>query len=698
MRRTGSLFSLLFLGFLALSASAHELPSGNLAALGRVWGIVQHAHPWPGYRDVDLDAAALRAIARVRGSSTPEALSAAIDEMLATLRDDASFVSRPCYEDPTATINRSARVLGDGIAYISATSQSATVLRNARAAIVDLRVQPGRCSAPTISYDLVPLLVRGTVPYPDHRKVRHHGYRSETTTAFDSTFSTVDLGRETGTAETMTRVVFIVDERSHIPPFAAALAASEMATFVSVGRFPLHTAVDHCQMVLPDNSIVTLRTSELVDDDGYSAEPAAMITLAANAAESDVLAAAEKLARPRVSGRRRSVGLKPVRLPDYRWRAEKSYAELVAPTPEHRILAAYRIWNNIHFFHGSRESLGMQWDMHFEHIVSMLEHASTRRDYEVALTEIMALVPDGQASVALPRDTATPPFRLLAIEGKPIVVHGTDTIKPGDELLRIDGRNVDARMTELARITSAANVVAKQHAIISALTTGANGSSSAFTFRRADGTTYDVTLPRTEATAPAPVKAWRILEGNIAYADMQALSEADVATMFAEIANTRALILDLRGEPRADHEELIARIRTNGSSVASLTRVPQLVGGASQYADVPQLLDEVTAPRYLGRTIALIDARTQGRGEAIALAVDALASAQFVGGVSAGTSGAVTSFAVPGNVVVRFTGSAVRHAEGWELVPDVAAAPTIAGVAAARDEVLERAIRLVDEM
>src|SRR5215212_8928660 len=110
MRRTGSLFLLAL--FFAAAAHAHELPSGELAALGRIWGVINYAHPWMGYRDVDLDAATLQAIARVRGGATA---GVAVDEMLRILGDDASHVTRVCYDEPLPAVDRSTRMLADGI-------------------------------------------------------------------------------------------------------------------------------------------------------------------------------------------------------------------------------------------------------------------------------------------------------------------------------------------------------------------------------------------------------------------------------------------------------------------------------------------------------------------------------------------------------------------------------------------------------
>ena len=678
MRRTGSLF--LFALFFAASVHAHDMPTGDLAALGRIWGIVHYAHPWMGYRDVELDEAALVAIGRVRGGSK---VGVAVDEMLRAVGDEASFVAPMCFDTAMPAADRSTRVLADGVVYLSATATDAqNALRTARVAIVDLRPQPGRCAAPLLSNDLVPLLVRGSVPHVTHRKVRHYGYRSQQgETEFDSSFSTVNAGTIRGEATALTKVVFIVDSRSAIPSVATALAAANQATFLSVGAFPLHTAVDHCQMALGDGSVVTLRTSELIDEDGYSAEPAPMMVLAANAAESDVLAAALQLAKPRGARRRGASSMSTAPLGDYEWQADAAFTTADVPSPEERILAAYRIWNVIHFFHGSRERLD---DWNLNDVVWALEHATTRRDYELALAEMLAKVPDAQALVEAPsvlalRGAAAPPFELMPIEGKPVVTASApDAVKPGDELLRIDGRDVAERRTELARYASAFIAVRD-------LAKGAAGTTSAFTFRRPDGSQYEVSLARTANAVVNPEKAWRILDGNVAYVDVSAVT--DVEALLADVASTRTMILDLRSE-RAS-AEIAKRLNTTGSGVASLTRIPVLLGGANQYADTADVMSAQST--YAGEIIALVDERTPS-GAALVLT-----GAPLVGTAAASAQGDLSHLVVPGNIAIRFTGSEIRNADGAAAVePQYVVERTIRGIAEGRDEVLEAALAILD--
>jgi C-terminal processing protease CtpA/Prc len=73
--------------------------------------------------------------------------------------------------------------------------------------------------------------------------------------------------------------------------------------------------------------------------------------------------------------------------------------------------------------------------------------------------------------------------------------------------------------------------------------------------------------------------------------------------------------------------------------------------------------------------------------------------ATLVGEPTAGTNGDVNSFVVPGGFEVRFTGlrtSAVDGStvQGHGIIPDRIVHPTLGGIRAGRDEILEAAVRL----
>jgi hypothetical protein len=75
----------------------------------------------------------------------------------------------------------------------------------------------------------------------------------------------------------------------------------------------------------------------------------------------------------------------------------------------------------------------------------------------------------------------------------------------------------------------------------------------------------------------------------------------------------------------------------------------------------------------------------------------------IVGATTAGANGNVAMFSVPGGFSITFTGMRVTGHDGRTphhlagVAPDVAVEPTIAGLRAGRDEVLERAMAAVRE-
>lgn len=70
----------------------------------------------------------------------------------------------------------------------------------------------------------------------------------------------------------------------------------------------------------------------------------------------------------------------------------------------------------------------------------------------------------------------------------------------------------------------------------------------------------------------------------------------------------------------------------------------------------------------------------------------------FIGTPTAGANGDITNVVVPGGATMYFSGHDVRHADGRQLQrvglqPTVRVEPTIAGIRAGRDEVLDAALR-----
>jgi C-terminal processing protease CtpA/Prc len=219
---------------------------------------------------------------------------------------------------------------------------------------------------------------------------------------------------------------------------------------------------------------------------------------------------------------------------------------------------------------------------------------------------------------------------------------------------------------------------------------------------------YNALLPQTQRPDATPV---RKLDGNTAYIDVERVGDALLDSALAELSKTRAMILDLRGAavaPRAA-TRLIRQLATQPNYVLTreirrytvtpcpeftvrqaLTRCPD--------ARLEQLTWETadTVGHYRGRVLVLIDERTQGAAERLALALESATTVTFVGSQSAGAASIPVPLELPGSLAVGIPVVEVRRADGGQLqrvgiTPTVDVRPTLRGIRNRDDEVLQRA-------
>ncbi|HJZ88723.1 MAG TPA: S41 family peptidase [Polyangia bacterium] len=145
------------------------------------------------------------------------------------------------------------------------------------------------------------------------------------------------------------------------------------------------------------------------------------------------------------------------------------------------------------------------------------------------------------------------------------------------------------------------------------------------------------------------------------------------------------------------------RINVKGAIWGAEFRRPQIINGDERAGFITrQPLPVSDAWKYRGKTVMLIDERAISQSEHTALFFEMAAGTKFVGTRTPGANGDVTNLVVPGGIFMSFSGHDVRHADGRQLqrigiVPDIEVIPTLAGIRAHKDEVLERALRYVKD-
>jgi C-terminal processing protease CtpA/Prc len=386
---------------------------------------------------------------------------------------------------------------------------------------------------------------------------------------------------------------------------------------------------------------------------------------------------------------------------------------MTAPDLPHRILALFRLWSTIDRFYPYRHLIG-DWNAVLREFIPRFDAASDADQYARVILELTAHIEDGHTSVWGPRSV----WDVIGVHGLPIEVRSIENrfivtakrralpaeaaIAIGDEVVSIDGENMSDRVRRLWKYFTGSHELARMANVIHHALRGPRRSVAEIAVRGADGKTRVVTIAR---TAHSPIlndtAVWRILDGNLGYVDLTRLTIPQIEEAFAALSGTKAIIFDMRGYPNGTGWSIAARIHTRNATIGAIFRRPEIsVSTFDQTRSsfvFEQMLPDIGGPKYTGRTVMLIDDRTMSQAEQTGLWFEAANGTKFIGSHSAGANGDMTNLVLPGGIYVSFSGHEVRHADGRPLqriglVPDVPAEPTMNGIRAGKDEVLDRAM------
>lgn len=698
----------------------------HLAALGRLWAAVKYFHPSIDDAHPEVwDNAALATIPSVLTAESTEQFLSAARAMLGTLGDPVTRVERAGLPVAStvplgfARIERRGRTLlvtsgpvpGDPL---ETGSLAAAEMRDVDAVVFDLRA--GAVHPWLFSLQTLPLSA-GPVPFPAHRFRMHFGNvtpRGAEDTAFFSglvTRSAPVPGATIGTRDV--RAVFLVRDSSQVPLLAAALQGSGRAHIVAESpiddrHIARHALTRHHVLPLVDGWVAHVRTSELLHADGT-------VGLLADAVvNGDGLQLALDAAAGRVPHATRAPAT-----PAYRSKApELPYDDNAYPTPELRVLAAFRFYAVFEWLYPYRDLIGREMGDILEEALPRLLAADDARQYHLAVAEMVARVGDTHSTVSSQTlseewGNAMPPVTLRPVEGRAVIVGLIDPVavqagaSVGDVVETVDDESATTRLAYLSRHISASSPGALRRDAVSRLLRGRDGSIVRLLVTKPDGTRQEIQLERRisfirPSLAASEDDAVKVLPDNIGYIDLRRLLPHEVDAAFAAVAHTTGLIFDMRGYPNDTRYLVAERLIARGSIDSGTVTFPVALEPGTR-SETRLDVTSVSRPSglpYAGRTVMLIDDRAQSQAEATALVLKSSAGTVMIGTPTAGALGEGSNFTVPGGLGIGLTGTAMTFADGTAVQrvgvqPDIMVAPTIAGIRANRDEVLERAVEFL---
>ncbi|WP_144241324.1 S41 family peptidase [Fimbriimonas ginsengisoli] len=368
-------------------------------------------------------------------------------------------------------------------------------------------------------------------------------------------------------------------------------------------------------------------------------------------------------------------------------------------------------WNVYEHFYPYFDAVKVDWA---PVLPEALKAAATDRDERAflnTLRRMTAMAKDGHGFVGSAADDqfAMPPFAADWVEGKFIVTQvapGTPKLLPGDEILEMDGTPVDNLWKGLEPLISGATDQWRRNRGKREMLVGPEGSSLEVKAKRGAGQPFTASVPRSVANQLKEKRPKAIEELKVGYwyvdLDGGRINMAEYQKSLRDLTSAQGIIFDMRGYPNEVAMDVLPRLAKEPitSALWNVPRVTKPDREGMEFVKSRWPLAQPTVPRFRGKIAFITDGRAISFAESVMGMVENYKLGEIVGEPTAGTNGNVNPFALPGGYTVVFTGMKVLKHDGTThhgvgILPTIPVHRTIAGVAAGRDEALEKALAIV---
>lgn len=372
-----------------------------------------------------------------------------------------------------------------------------------------------------------------------------------------------------------------------------------------------------------------------------------------------------------------------------------------------RLGAIVIAWNMFQHFYPYFDVVEVNWMDALNQALTDTADDAGVADFAHTLDVMVERLEDGHGSVLhkqLKRYGGGLPMVFDWVEDALVVIAtGHEQVNTGDVVVSIDGRPTDEWKAHwFSRISGSPQW--KRAGSLHRLEYGGKGTQVTVTFERADGSQKTLILTydrRKQYIGRHPGDPIRSLDDGVYYVDLTRASWPVIQSKLADIAAASGVVFDLRGYPNGNHDVLHHLIREQDERQWMF--VPHIThpDGSRTNGWRPSSWNLTPAePQITGKAVFLTDGSAKSYSESILGYVDGYRLADIVGAPTAGANGNVNPVLLPGGFQLYWTGMRVVRHDGSTLhnqgiLPTHPQTPTIAGVRAGRDELLDKALQLI---
>lgn len=388
----------------------------------------------------------------------------------------------------------------------------------------------------------------------------------------------------------------------------------------------------------------------------------------------------------------------------------------------YRLLCLFRYWNIIQYFFPYKDLIGNNWNDVLPEFIPKYLSVTTDLEYKLTTLELIARVHDTHANIWGVDKTIESfkgiyeaPLGLRFIENRAIVTTYLDSLlsknsglEIGDIIISVNGIAVNDIIKNRLPLSPASNYSTQLRDI-------------ARDILRSNDTIINITYQRGNTTSAQRLNCFlpqkfskyynkyykkdtcfKFITPDIAYIYPGTIKSNYLPKIASEFSKTKGLIIDMRCYPSQFIVFSLGEyFMPDSTGFVKFSRSSTQSPGLFTMTDVLKV-GKKNNEFYKGKIVIIINEITQSQAEYTTMAFRVAPNAIVIGSTTAGADGNVSGFSLPGGIRTAMSGIGVYYPDGNEtqrigIIPDIEIKPTIKGIASGHDELLEKAVELINK-
>lgn len=399
---------------------------------------------------------------------------------------------------------------------------------------------------------------------------------------------------------------------------------------------------------------------------------------------------------------------------------ENPYDNMPYPDAGFRLLSLYRLWSAVEYFFPNKYITDKNWSTVLREYIPEFLNASDELQYELAAVRVIGEINDTHANIWAGGDKIKEwrgnnfaPFQVRFIENKFVVADYFDEelcknigLKKGDIITHINGKSVESIIDSVKMYYPVSNEASRFREIAVDLLRSPEKTIRLHYLSDNESHEKEISLYDRETLkifryrVNNDEKCYKLLDGNIGYVTLGNIQSKDIPEIKELFKDTKGIIIDIRNYPTTFVPFVLGSyFVTKPTAFVKFTQSNPNNPGEFTFREGDKIRS--SRNKYKGKLAVLVNENSQSQSEYTAMAFRA-AKGTIIGSTTAGADGNVSTILLPGGLSTVISGIGVYYPDGVNtqrtgIVPDIYIEPTIEGIKNGRDEVLEKAIEVINQ-